>query len=104
LIVLQKSRKKNKLLDKSRFELTDRRRADIFLPPWQAPIHKLNMTSMIWNISIASLSGCALSQHLHTCSLAEHEKQEKVRHFVATTENISLINFLLVLNPKRSSY
>jgi len=35
---------------------------------------------MVWNISIdqlGSLSGCAPSQLLHTCSLAEYEKLEK---------------------------
>jgi len=50
------------------------------------------------------LSGCALSQLLHTCSLAEHKKLEKVLHFIATTENISLINIILILSPKHSTY
>jgi len=48
--------------------------------------------------------GCAPSQLLHTCSSAEYEKLEKVLDFIATTENISVINILLVLNPKYSSY
>jgi len=41
-------------------------------------------------------------QLLHTCSLAECEKLEKVLDFTATTEN-SVINIPL-LNPKHSSY
>ena len=62
---------------------------------------------MVWNISIAQLGclhGCAPAQLLHTCSLAEYEKLEKVLDSIATTENISVINILLVLNPKHSSY
>jgi len=62
---------------------------------------------MVWNIStgqLGCLSGCAPSQLLHTCSLAEYEKLEKVLDSIATTENISVINILLVLNPKHSSY
>jgi len=53
---------------------------------------------------LAWLSVCAPSQLLHTCSLAEYEKLEKVLDFIATTKNISAHNFLLVLNPKHSSY
>jgi len=52
---------------------------------------------------LGSLSGCAPSQLLHTCSLAEREEVEKVLDFLATTKNISVINILLVLNPKHSS-
>jgi len=62
--------------------------------------------AMVWNISVAQLgwlAGNAPSQLLHTCSLAEYEKLEKVLDFTATTENISVINILL-LNPKHSSY
>jgi len=34
------------------------------------------------------------------CSLAEHEKPEKkVLDFIATTENVSVINILLILIP-----
>jgi len=54
--------------------------------------------------SLGYLPGCAPSQLLHTCSLAEYEKLEKVLDFVATAENISVINILLVLNPKHSRY
>jgi len=50
------------------------------------------------------LPGCAPSQPLHTCSLVKEGKLEKVLDFIATTENISVINTLLVLNPKHSSY
>jgi len=59
---------------------------------------------MVWNISIGQLgylSGCATSQLLHTCSLAEYGKLKKVLDFIATTKNI---NILLTLNPKHSSY
>jgi len=62
---------------------------------------------MLWNISISqlgSLPGCAPSQLLHLCSLAEYEKLEKVLDFIATTENIGVISILLVLNPKHNSY
>jgi len=46
------------------------------------------------------LSGCAPSQLLHSCSLGEYEKLEKVLDFIATTENIRVINILLILNSK----
>jgi len=69
-----------------------------------SPIHKLNMTFMVWNISIGQtgyLSGSAPSQLLHICCLAEYEK---VLDFIATTENISVINIVLVLNLKYIRY
>jgi len=50
------------------------------------------------------LPGCAPSQLLHTCSLAEHGRLEKVLDFPATTANISVINILPVLNAKHSCY
>jgi len=50
------------------------------------------------------LSGGAPSLLLHTCSLAGYGRLEKVLDFTGTTENISVINILLVLNPKHSSY
>jgi len=71
------------------------------------PIHKLSMMFMVWNISLGQLgylSGCAPSQLLHTCSSAEYEKLGKVLDFLAITENFSVTNILLVLNPKHSSY
>jgi len=83
------------------------RRAESFLPPQPTPIDNLNLTSMVWSISpgqLGRLSGCAPSQLPHTCSSAEHEKLERVLDFIATTENISVINILLLLNPKHSSY
>jgi len=43
------------------------------------------------------------SQLLPTCSLAECEKPEKVLDFIGTTENISVINILLLPNPQLSS-
>jgi len=55
-------------------------------------------------VSLGYLSGSAPSQLPHTCSLAEYEKLEEVLDFIATTENISVINILLLLNPKHSSY
>ena len=76
-------------------------------PLTNPPIPKLSMKSMVWDISIGQgghLFGCALSQLLRTCSLGECEKLEKVPDFIATTENTSVINIPLVLNPKHSSY
>jgi len=67
----------------------------------------MGMMSMAWTIStsqVGYLFGHALSQLLHTCSLAEYEKPEKVLDFTATTKNISVINILLILNPKHCSY
>ena len=61
---------------------------------------------MVWNISIdqfGSLPGCAHSQLLHIWSLAEYGRLEKVLSFLTTPENISVINILLVLNPKHSN-
>jgi len=54
--------------------------------------------------SLAYLSGCAPSQLLYTCSLAEYEELGKVLDFTATAENISVINILLILNAKHRSY
>jgi len=50
------------------------------------------------------LCGYAPSQFLHTCSLAEYEKLEKVLDFIEKNENISVINIFLLLNPKHSNY
>jgi len=38
------------------------------------------------------------------CSSAEYEKLDEVLDFIATTENVSVINILLILNQKHSSY
>ena len=54
--------------------------------------------------NLGYLSGCAPSQLLHTCSLAEYGKLEKVMDFIATTKNTSAISIVLTLNPKHSSY
>jgi len=54
--------------------------------------------------SLGWLPGCAPPQLLPTCSSAERGKLEKVLDFIATTNIISAISILLVLNPKHSSY
>ena len=59
-------------------------------PPRPAPVHKLSMTSMLrtsFIVQLVYLSGCAPFHLLHTCSLAEYEKLEKVLDFIATSEN-----------------
>jgi len=97
--------KGTKLPDKSGFELKEKRRADS-CPPTN-PVHKLSVTSMVWDISpglLGWLAVCGPSQLLHTCLLAEYEKLEKVLDLIATTEDISVINILLILSPKHSSY
>jgi len=71
------------------------------------PIHKLRMKSVVCNTSIGHLgypSGYAHAQLLLTCSLAEYVKLEKILGFIATTKNLSVVNILLLLNPKHSSY
>jgi len=45
---------------------------------------------------------CSLPAPAHLL-LAEYEKVGKVPDFLATTENISVINILPILNPKHSS-
>jgi len=68
---------------------------------WATPIHKLSV-----NISIGQLgclSGDAPPQLLHTSSLAEYGRLEKGLDFIATTGNISVVNTLLIVNPKHSS-
>jgi len=50
---------------------------------------------MVWNISTVQLGylpGYAPFQLLHTSSLAEHRRLEKVLDFLATTENISVLS------------
>jgi len=45
------------------------------------PIHKVSIKFMVQNIStvqLGYLSGYILSQLLHTCSLADYKKPEKV--------------------------
>jgi len=62
---------------------------------------------MVWKISVGQLGLsawlCSLPASAH-CSLAEYEKLEKVLDFLAITENITVINILLILNPKHRSY
>jgi len=70
-------------------------------------MHEPSMMSTVQIIStdhLGCLSVCAPSQLLHTCSLAEYEKLEKVLDFTATTENTCVISILLTQNPKHSSY
>jgi len=83
------------------------RRAEKFSGPWPSPVHKLGMTSLVWNTSIGQLgflSGCAPSQLLHTCSLAEYGRLEEVLHFITPMFSVVAVNILFVLNPKHSSY
>jgi len=97
---------KFELLAKRGFELMEKREKRKIPAPWPTPINKLSVTSMVWNISIGQLSyqsGSAPSQLLHTCSLAEHGRLEKVLDFLATTRTISILS-ILVLKPKQSSY
>ena len=54
--------------------------------------------------SLGWLPGCGPSQLLHICLLAKHGKLKKVLDFLATTKTISVINIILILNPKLSSY
>jgi len=42
----------------------------------------------------------APSQLWHTCSLAEDGKLKRALIFLATTESISVINIVLMVNPK----
>ena len=105
LVNFAKFPKKFELPDKRGFELKETE--ELIPAPRSTPIYKQSMTSMVWNISIGQLGtlpGCVPSQLLHTCSLAEHGRLQKVLDFLATTENISVINILLVLHPKHSSY
>ena len=74
------------------------------ISPW--PTSFINWAWPLWYgkfplAILGYLSGCAPSQFLHTCSLTG--KTGKSPLFIATTENISVINILL-LNPKHSSY
>jgi len=68
---------------------------------------------MVWSTSIGQLrlpvqipqATClAPSQLLHTCSLAEYGKLEKVLDFIATTKQTSVMNIILLLNLKHGSY
>jgi len=67
---------KFELLDKRGFKLTEKRKSRQLPVPWPMPIHKLNMTSIMRNISIGQLglSDCAPSQILHIYTLAEYEE------------------------------
>jgi len=73
---------------------------------WPTLTYRLSMTSMVWNISTGQpgyQSGYAPSHLLHTCSLAEYGRLEKVLESLATN-TIGVINILLVINPKHINY
>jgi len=94
-------------VDKRRSKLLENEKSREMPAPQPTPIHKLSMMSMVWNIYVGQLGylpGYAPSQTLHTCSLAEHEKLEKVLDFIAKTKNITVINIFLLLIPKHRSY
>jgi len=98
--------KRFKLPVKTGFNSQKREEPIAFCSPANS-LHKWSMMPTVWNISTAQLGclpGCAPSQLLHPCSSAECEKLEKVLDFIATTENITVTNILLVLNSKHSSY
>jgi len=107
--IFMKFPKKTKLLEKFREEgMRTHRKEKKIAAPQPTTVYKLSMKSMVWNISIGQLGlavpGSSPSQLLHTSSLAEYGRQENVLDFLVTTENISVISILLVLNPKHSSY
>jgi len=88
----------------SNFRKKEDKRA--FLPLSQPPTHKLSMTFMVWNISIGQLG---LSAWLGSCLAPAHHwlntgDWKKVLDFLLTTKNISVINILLMVNPKYSTY
>jgi len=63
--------------------------------PQPAPIYRLSMTSLVWNISpgqLGCLSDYAPSQLLHTCSLTKHGRLKNVLDFLTTTKNISVLS------------
>jgi len=63
---------------------------------------------MVWNISTGQLGLsawlCSLPAPAHLLVSQTWETEEKVLDFTASTENVSVSNILLVLNPKHSSY
>jgi len=92
---------KFKLPAKRGFQLTEKRIKKKFLPP-PPPARPHSETEHAVYDTELGLPGCAPSQLLHTCLLAEYGRLEKVLDFVATTKIISVVNILL-LNPKHSS-
>jgi len=53
------------LMEKKRVELLEKR----FLSPWSASFYELNMTSMVWNISVGQLG---LAAWLCSCPAPAH--------------------------------
>jgi len=80
-----------------RIQIHENEKSRKLCAPPPTPIHKLSMPSMVWNISVDQL-------RLETCSLAEYGELEEVLDFIATTENVSVTNILLIVNPKHSIY
>jgi len=75
--------------------------------PTPTPLHRLSMTFMVWNISIGRLGLAAWLCSLPALALLIIiwvRETGRSPSFSATTENISVINIFLLLNPKHSSY
>jgi len=72
--------------------------------PRTSSIYKLNMTSMVWNISIGQLGLPAWLSSLLVPASTEYTRLEKALDFLATTKSIHIINVLLLPNPKHSGY
>jgi len=63
------------------------------------------MMSTVWNISAGQLGLAAWLRSLPApAHLLSMRNWIKVLGFIVTTENISVINIRLILNPKHSSY
>ena len=72
--------KKFEFLARKGFQLPEKNQKPINILPLANPLHNLITTFIVWNISIGQLgylSGYALAQLPHTCSLAEFKKLEK---------------------------
>jgi len=97
--------RKDQTPDQREFKTTEMRKAEGFLSPGQHPLINWAWCYGIFaSASLGYLSGYTPSQLLYAYSLAGHGSQEKLFEFSAKTDNISVINILLVLNPKHSTY
>jgi len=75
--------------------------------PWPTPLYKHSMTSMLWIFPLASLAIHLALLPPSSCTPPHQPNTgnwKKVRDFLATTKTISIINILLILNSKHSSY
>jgi len=73
--------------------------------PRPTPIHKLSLMPMVWNIAIGQPGLAAWLYSLPAPARWLNVRNwKKILDFIATAKSISVINILLVLNPKRSSY